>query len=497
VFIPGGILEKLLWRREQGIGIDEASATYAYATENKDLFEEAKLLEAEATEDWGPEKFWKIPVGLGKVLWMESFTFFQDEDAVALFREPHGGYAAAESGTNDDVIVDNFSHEEWIKRNNSGKFNKKARYMKKVLIAADSFKDALGAEAVCRAIERGVSRSGRVLETRVCPMGDGGEGTAAIVAEYVGAHRVEVEVRDPLFRLRLASYWITGDGKTAYMEMAEAAGLQLLAKSERNPLQTTTYGVGEMIGDAIDRGVSKLVLCVGGSATHDVGLGMAEALGYVFLDSGGQPVRPVGGNLGRIAYIDGFGVRSGLRELEVEVWYDVRTELTGAARVYGKQKGADAGMVEQLEAGSKHIKVLMEEFTGLRLDSVEGGGAGGGMGMGARVFLGAQLRRGIVAVMDLVDFGKLVDWADLVITGEGKYDGQSFEGKVVSGVMGEVEQRGKLGVVLCGTLGHVTEGPAAFSIVKGPCTLDESISNTAELLEETAYQVVRLAFHAP
>lgn len=370
--------------------------------------------------------------------------------------------------------------------------------MKKVLIAADSFKDALGAEAVCRAIERGVRRSGKMVETRICPLGDGGEGTASIIARYAGAHRVEVEVRDPLFRLRLASYWITTDGKTAYMEMAEAAGLQLLTKGERNPTQTTTYGVGEMIGDAIDRGVRKIVLCVGGSATHDVGLGMAEALGYEFLDSGGQPVRPVGGNLDRIAYIDGVGVRSGLKELEVEVWYDVRTELTGSAgsaRVYGKQKGADAGMVEQLEAGSKHIRVLIEEFTGLRLESMEGGGAGGGMGVGARVFLGAQLRPGILAVMEFVDFGKLVDWADLVITGEGKYDGQSFEGKVVSGVMGEVEQRGKLGVILCGTLGHVGEGPTAFSIVKGPCTLDESISNTAELLEESAYHVVRLAFH--
>ena len=339
------------------------------------------------------------------------------------------------------------------------------------------------------------------VEAKLFPLGDGGEGTSAIAASYVGARPVEVLVNDPLFRRRKAVYWITPDGHTAYIEMAAAAGLPGLAMEERNPLQTTTYGVGEMLADAIEKGVQKVVLCVGGSATHDVGLGMAEALGYVFLDSGGQPVRPVGENLARIIYMDSEGLNPGLKDLEVEVWCDVHTALygeKGAARVYGPQKGANEHMVALLEEGTRHISLVMEEFSGVKLEGMLYAGAGGGLAGGARVFLNATLKSGIASLMALGGFEAWISWADIVITGEGRLDEQTMEGKVLSGVLSKAGEQRKPVVALCGSVGKGVAQMgllAAFSVVSGPCTWEESVAHTAQLLEETACNVSRLALY--
>jgi glycerate kinase len=370
-----------------------------------------------------------------------------------------------------------------------------------ILIAADTFKDSLSALEVCSAIERGVNDALTDVETIVFPLGDGGEGTAENLIWHLGGEMVPVIVADPLFRPVEAKYGLINDGSTAVIEMAAASGLTLVEQLARNPLHTTTYGTGELVLDAVKKGITRLILCVGGSATHDCGVGMATALGYVFLDSFGRQVSPVGGNLEKIVQIDSTGCSVDLSKIEVEVWCDVDNPLIGplgAARVYAPQKGADAAVVELLERGTQHFNQVLEEYTGRSLNAVPGSGAAGGMGAGTMAFLGGRIVSGSEAVLKITNFMPVLEGADLVITGEGRLDGQTGSGKLIKGIGKLSRQYGKPVFALCGAVDADREEiaamgiNAAISIQPGPCTLEDAMHQTDMRLQETAFAILRI-----
>lgn len=370
-----------------------------------------------------------------------------------------------------------------------------------ILIACDSFKDALPALAVCQAIERGLKLAVQSLETTVFPLGDGGEGTAEVLVFHSGGTWRTVQVHDPLFRPVSAAYGLSGDGKTAFIEMAAASGLQLLKPGERNPLKTTTIGTGELIMDAIRQGAEHLVLGIGGSSTNDVGIGMATALGYAFLDEAGQPVSPVGGHLEKVTQIDGAAIQFDRERIKVDVLCDVDNPLygkNGAAHIYGPQKGADNVAVAKLEAGVRNLAVVLEERYYRDFSAVPGAGAAGGLGAGCLAFLGANLCPGIETVMKLTHFEEALKKADLLITGEGRLDGQTLRGKLIYGITQRAKQYRIPVVALCGSLEVNAQQiksmglQAAISISPGPQSLSEALDHTAEFLENTAFNVMRL-----
>jgi glycerate 2-kinase len=365
-----------------------------------------------------------------------------------------------------------------------------------ILIACDSFKDALNATAVCQAIEKGLLLANPAFKTRVFPLADGGEGLSDILNYHLGLTKIEVEVQDPLFRETKASYSFSQDQQTAFIEMAQAAGLQLLQNEERNPLLTSTFGVGEMVNHAIQSGAKRIVMGIGGSATNDLGIGMAVALGWQFLDEGKNVLSPIGGNLGKIRSI----VNPDLTKYEgisFDVMSDVKNPLlgpNGAAHVYSRQKGADDATITQLEKGAQHFLQAAKVPAGKA--EVPGAGAAGGMGFGLVHFLNASLKSGIDTMMDLTHFNQQVAWADLIITGEGRLDSQTAHGKLIAGIVNRAKL--KPVIALCGALDASPQTlkdlglKAAFSITPKPCTLAEALTATAENLEKVAFSLGRL-----
>lgn len=379
----------------------------------------------------------------------------------------------------------------------------------KILIASDSFKDALPALEVCQAIERGVKRADSNIQTVLFPLADGGEGTAEVLTFHSGGRWVTVQVHDPLFRPIQAGYGISADGKTAFMEMAQAAGLQLLKPEERNPLKTSTYGVGEMIMDAIQKGVQHIMLGIGGSATNDAGIGMAGALGFGFLGAGDAVVSMdavdamdrralTGGNLSRV---HGIIPPSSYPPITLEVLCDVDNPLygsTGAAYVYARQKGADDAAIQALDAGLQHFASVLKTHFGKDFANIPGAGAAGGMGAGAMAFLNADLKPGIQTVMQWTNFDATLQNVDVILTGEGKIDSQTLHGKLIKGITEKAQTLGIPVIALCGTLSAAPDEiqqmglHAAFSILNRPMALAEALSKTAPLLEETAFHVIRI-----
>lgn len=360
-----------------------------------------------------------------------------------------------------------------------------------ILIACDSFKDALDADRVCHAIATGLTRAHPGVAVTEMPLSDGGEGVLDILRKALKLQTIEKQVRDPLGRQVMASYGLSADGKTALVEMATASGLQLLKQEERNPLLTSTYGTGELLADAKARGVTTALLAIGGSATNDAGIGMAAALGWQFLDQDGKPVKPDGGNLQQIARII---APPQLPFEKVEVLCDVTNPLfgpNGASWIYGPQKGGNTESLTHLDQGARHIARLVEEQLGRTgLAETPGAGAAGGLGFGGMAFLNATLKRGIEMVLDLVGFDAAAARADLVITGEGCIDGQSLQGKLIQGVS---KRAGKTRVVaFCGKLDaspadiRAVGLHAAYCINREQRPLAEMLAATARNLEETA-----------
>jgi glycerate kinase len=371
----------------------------------------------------------------------------------------------------------------------------------RILIASDTFKDALPAEAVCQAIEQGLKAANEKFQVITMPLADGGEGTAAILAHHTGGQMVEDRASNPLFEPMMASYGMSGDGKTAFIEMASASGLQLLKPEERNPLKTSTMGTGALIIAAIGRGAKKIILGLGGSATNDAGMGMAAALGYRFLDGHGHELEPVGENLGKVHRIDDRMLFLDPRQIEIITLCDVDNPLFGehgAARVFAPQKGADPAAVELLDAGLRHIAPQMEALAGKAIANVPGSGAAGGMGAGCLTYLGASLKPGIETIMEVAGFQAALGQADLVITGEGRLDEQTLRGKLIKGITQRARQQEVPVIALCGALQASPEAvrsiglQAAFSIQNRPVDLETALQETAARLEETAFHVGQL-----
>jgi glycerate kinase len=318
-------------------------------------------------------------------------------------------------------------------------------YMRKVVVAVDSFKGSLTSREVAEAFEEGFCSLRPDFEVvKVC-VADGGEGTVEALVDTLGGEIVGVEVCDPLHRSVMARYGIVEQGRTAVIEMAAASGLPLLAAEERNPLLTSTYGTGEVILDALQRGCRRFLIGIGGSATNDAGTGLLRALGFRFLDCEGEELKGGGAILEKIATIDDSAVSGELRECEFIVACDVTNPLygeQGAAYVFAPQKGADAAMVEQLDRGLRNFARVVAAHNGSAIATMEGAGAAGGLGGGLVALLGARLVHGVDMVLDAINFGNIVEGAELVITGEGRLDLQTVMGKAPSGVLAVAAAQG-------------------------------------------------------
>lgn len=371
----------------------------------------------------------------------------------------------------------------------------------RVVIAPDSFKGSLSAWEVAQAVERGVKRAVPNCETVLVPLSDGGEGLVEALVEATEGTYHELQVKGPLGEPVWAKLGVLGDGETAVIEMAQASGLTLIPEETRNPLLTTTYGTGELIRLALDLGCINLIIGLGGSATNDGGAGMAQALGVQLLDDVGEEVGLGGAELARLASIDISGLDSRISEVKIQVACDVTNPLTGpqgASAVYGPQKGATPEMVEQLDKALANYAEVIRKDLGIDVEHVPGAGAAGGLGAGLLAFLKGELVSGIELVLNTVNFRAEADTADLVFTGEGKFDAQSAYGKVPIGVARACKPMGVPVVVLAGSVALDIEAvhdegiTACFAIANGPMTLAESMEQTAELLEFQAEQVMRL-----
>ena len=308
-----------------------------------------------------------------------------------------------------------------------------------IILAPDSFKGSLSSVAVAEAMEEGVRKVVADAHCVKISMADGGEGTVQAMLHATGGKRVYRQVSGPTGRRVRAGYGLLADAATAVIEMAAASGLALVDEGGGNPLETTTRGTGELMCDALDRGAQKIILGIGGSATNDAGVGMAQALGYRFFDAQGQLITEhgSGGMLDRIEAIDPDGAHPRLRATEIVVACDVDSPLygeRGAAHVFGPQKGASPAMVERLDKNLMHIAAVIRRELGADVGDVPGAGAAGGLGAGLLVFAGARIRSGVELIMQATGMEQRLRDADLLITGEGRIDCQTALGKTVAGL---------------------------------------------------------------
>lgn len=314
--------------------------------------------------------------------------------------------------------------------------------MNKIVIASDSFKGSLSSIDVANSAEKGILSVYPHCKVTKINVADGGEGTVDAIIEALDGKKITITVSDPLGRPIKAEYGLTSD--TAVIEMATASGLPLLSPDERNPMKTSTFGTGEMIMDAINRGCRKFLIGIGGSATNDAGTGMLKALGFRFYDNNGKELTPgCGGILADITRIDDSAVPQSVKESQFIVACDVDTPFCGpigAAYVFAPQKGADSQMVKELDNGMASFAKVINNTYNIDIVPISGAGAAGGLGGAFKAFLNATLKKGIDMVLDAIDFDTKIQGADLIITGEGKIDSQTPKGKTAAGVLA----RGKL-----------------------------------------------------
>ncbi|QXH44653.1 glycerate kinase [Pseudomonas xanthosomatis] len=371
----------------------------------------------------------------------------------------------------------------------------------KIVIAPDSFKDSLDAAGVARAIADGLAEVWPDAERVQCPMADGGEGTMeAIVAASHGEQRRQA-VRGPLGASVEASWGWLADSRTAVIEMAQASGIQLLPSQQRDACRSSTWGTGELIASALAAGARRIVLAIGGSATNDGGSGMLRALGLRLLDAAGQPLAEGGLALAQLARIDASDLDPRLAEVQVEVAADVDNPLcgpNGASAIFGPQKGASPEQVQLLDQALGHFADHCAQLLGKDVRDEPGSGAAGGMGFAAKAFMGARFRPGVEVVAELAGLDALVQGADLVITGEGRFDAQTLRGKTPLGVARVAKRHGVPVVVLAGTLGAGYEQlyahgiDAAFALASGPMSLEQACAGAEGLLKARAADVARL-----
>lgn len=370
----------------------------------------------------------------------------------------------------------------------------------KILLAPDKFRGSLEAPQVCQAMTEGIAMVSPAIEVVSLPMADGGEGTLDLLLWYSGGKKHQAKVHDPLGRIIEAEYGISADGKTAFIEMATASGLRLLSQEERNPLITNTLGTGELIKIALESCVENIILGIGGSATNDAGIGMAHALGWRFLDEKTQELAPIGENLVKIQQII-LPKTTQYTKVRTVVACDVTNPLygeNGAAHIYAPQKGANAEAVKELDKGLENIAMIIERDFGKDFAKVAGTGAAGGLGFGAMFFLEAQLQEGVKLLMDFCNFEQHLQGVQLIITGEGKIDGQTLQGKLIKGITDQAKKSNIPIAAICGTL---DVSPTALqemginyaaSILNRPMNLDDALKYGYEGVQNATFYLVNL-----
>lgn len=371
----------------------------------------------------------------------------------------------------------------------------------KIIIAPDSFKDSLSAEGVAQAIAEGLAEVWPDADLIKCPMADGGEGTVDSVLAACNGELRRQAVRGPLGETVEARWGWLADSCTAIIEMAEASGLQRVPMGQRDACTTTTYGTGELIRAALDAGAQRIILAIGGSATNDGGAGAMQALGVQLFDTQDQILAPGGLALAGLARIGLEQLDPRLAQVRFEIAADVNNPLCGphgASAIFGPQKGASPQQVEQLDAALDHFADHCAKALSRDVRDEPGSGAAGGLGFAAKAFLRAQFRAGVEVVAELVGLEEAVRGADLVITGEGRFDAQTLRGKTPFGVARIARQQGVPVIVIAGTLGEGYEQmyahgvDAAFALPSGPMSLEQACSEAPRLLRALASDVARV-----
>lgn len=378
----------------------------------------------------------------------------------------------------------------------------------KLIFAPDSFKGSLSALESCDILERVAARHFPGAEAISVPVADGGEGTVDALLRAMGGERIKTPVTGPMFEPETATWGLLADGQTAVMEMAQASGLPYVPAAQRDPRQATSLGTGEMIAAALKRGVRKILIGIGGSATNDGGIGMLTALGAAFRDAAGERVPPVGGALRDVQAADFAGLMPELKETAITVICDVTNPLLGkqgATFIYGPQKGATPAIRDELENGMVRFAQAVSVAAQRDIASFPGAGAAGGLGAALGGVLGAELKSGIDAVLDAVDFDQKLAGVSLAVTGEGRIDGQSVRfGKVPVGVAKRCAARGIPTLCIVGGIAEGAEGlfdlceSTIQAIAPGPMSLEEAMANAPALYEAAAdrlFRAIKIGMH--
>ena len=370
------------------------------------------------------------------------------------------------------------------------------------VLAPDSFKESMTAEQACLAMQRGIEKVIPNAKIIHVPMADGGEGTVDALVSARNGRKVYIEVSGPFTQQKVQAYFgLIENDQTAVIEMALANGIHLIEKSQRNPLHTSTLGTGEMIKAALDLGVSKIIIGLGGSVTNDAGAGMAQALGAKFLDEHSQSVALGGGQLNQIQSIDLSELDVRLKQTEIIIASDVNNPLcgeNGASYIFAPQKGASPEMVKTLDQNLKHFADLVEATLNIEKQNISGAGAAGGLGFGLMAFAGATIRSGVEIVIEETQLAEKIAQADYVFTGEGGIDFQTKFGKTPFGVAQVAKRFNKPVIAFAGYVGKGIEElydegfTAIFGIVDGVCDLTTALKNGEKNLERTCENIVRL-----
>lgn len=370
----------------------------------------------------------------------------------------------------------------------------------KIIAAPQGFKGSMKAHEAADAMLRGVKAFDKDIEVVPLPIADGGAGTVRALVQATHGKLVTERVHGPLGEGMEAAWGLSGDGTTAFIEVAAASGLALVPDGRRDPMKTSTYGTGELILKALQSGVSRVIIGLGDSATVDGGTGIATALGIKFLDADGMPIPPGGAGLAKLKKIDVSGRNPLVENCRIECACDVTNPLygtDGASVVYGPQKGATPDMVKTLDANLRNMADIIARDLGLDISLLPGGGAAGGIGAGLVAFLGVSLQRGVDLICDAIGFDDYVKDADLVLTGEGRMDFQTAFGKAAVGIAQRAKAYGKPVIAICGSLGQgYTEVykhgiDSAMSILPRIMTLEEAMRDGAKLLEDATERTVR------
>lgn len=364
----------------------------------------------------------------------------------------------------------------------------------RILIAPDSFKDSLSAQKVAESLAKGIKNTFSKAEITLLPLADGGEGTLEAIKGNL--EFVKCMASDPLFRKIESKYLWDEKTKTAFVEMAQISGLELLTDNERNPLKTTTLGTGELIANALKRKAKKVILFVGGSATNDGGIGMAAALGYNFIDKDGNTLNPIGENLNLIQDFD-YQTIFDLSKIEFVVATDVTNPFfgeNGAAHIYAKQKGANLEQIDFLDEGLQNLNSVLKKTKNINLQTIPGSGAAGGLAGGAYAFLGAKVVSAAEEIFKICDLETKIEQSDFIISGEGRIDSQTWNGKLISKLLENSNQR-KV-ILIGGTVEtDLTDKPniiKTFQIKTPEMSLDFAKANAAELLVDKGTEIGRL-----